>query len=1008
MKIFTSFLLCFLCVSGLSAQSYNEGVLSPRLQQKVDEAPDEQHLVYVLLTDHVDVDALEDSFDQRRVNLQQRANELITTLQAKAASTQPAFIEALKQMEGLDQNSIQPFWVNNVLFFEANGAAISAISHRNDIYFMDINVENSIEAYEEVSCNLPPSPDGIEPGLAAINAPALWQMGYTGYGGIAFGADTGIDQFHPAIAYKYAGYYQPNNETWVNFSQGGQVISSDTFPSQCGDHGNHTLGTILGLDRNTNDTIGVAYGALWIGTRILCDGIGTIDNIAAFQWALNPDGDASTFLDMPQVINNSWWDSSNNLEGQAQCTSVYIDVVSALEAAGIANIFSCGNQGGDPSTITAPKNINTDTFNIFSVGALNGNTSTYPITGFSSRGPSLCPADAGSSLEIKPEVSAPGNNVRSCELDGEYGSKSGTSMAAPHVAGAVLLLREAFPEITGKDALRALYHSCLDLGEVGEDNDYGMGMIDVLGAYNYLLDQGLIAVSPHAVNDALIVHIANRPVQCAALLSNKVTIENAGTDLLTSLDIQTTILEDNVAVVSFVTSWAGSLATRERAAVILEGPGLADGDYEMVVTLLNPNGVEDEKPLNNIGKAFFQRTQLDPYSVAILGIDAVTTCEFGRTLLYCDFEGLGSIAWYNTGQGGLKLEDGNYFLTPALSFDQTYYAEVRASEFGGRDSFDLDQMEIDGNAGRLIFDASEPFFLRSITVYSETAGPRIFSLSDAANTFSTDKFVSLTDAGKQEVLLEMEVPQGNNLRFGLSAGQPIPYSTDASYPYDLAGIGSIYTSTGAVNPSTTYFGFYDWEIQKYEACERVPILATVVEVDQAPAAMFSPSETQIDLEDGGAIEFTDASLDAISWYWDFGDGTNSSDQNPSHVYTEAGIYVVTLTIVGTEGCSDSNLETIIVTDSQTVGVRSPGDLTGQVRLYPNPTSGDLQLAFNLGKKYRLGIEIYDVYGRQLKIIAPDKYYQERLTLNMNEFPVGLYYVVFDAEGVQTAFKVVVE
>jgi len=607
MKLRISILFCLLC-TGLFAQSYNEGTLSLRLQQLIEDEPNEEHLVYVLLADHVDVDALEDSFDARKVSLQERAFELITTLQAKAEATQPAFIEELRQIDGLDPNSIAPFWVNNAVFFEANGAAISEISNRDDIYWMDMNVENAIEAYEDVSCALPPSPDGIENGLAAINAPALWAMGYTGYGGVAFGADTGIDQFHPAIAYKYAGYYQPNNETWVNFSLNGQVIQSDTFPSECGDHGNHTLGTILGLDRNTNDTIGVAFGALWIGTRILCDGIGTIDNIAAFQWALNPDGDVNTIEDMPQVINNSWWDSNNSLQGQGQCTSIYVNVVSALEAAGIANIFSAGNEGSNASTITAPKNINTDTFNIFCVAALNGNSSTFPVTGFSSRGPSLCPAPAGS-LEIKPEVAAPGNNVRSCELNGEYGSKSGTSMAAPHVAGAVLLLREAFPTITGKDALRALYHTCMDLGPVGEDNDYGMGLIDVLGAYNYLIDQGLTAVQPHADNDALLVHITNKPIHCAEFFSNKVTIENAGTTLLTSLEINTRILENNVEVASFDTNWSGSLATRERAEVILDGSSLPDGDYEMVVTLRNPNGVADEKPLN---KSFFSKNSFGP------------------------------------------------------------------------------------------------------------------------------------------------------------------------------------------------------------------------------------------------------------------------------------------------------------------------------------------------------------------------------------------------------------
>jgi hypothetical protein len=61
----------------------------------------------------------------------------------------------------------------------------------------------------------------------------------------------------------------------------------------------------LGLDRKTNDTIGVAFNASWIGGAILC-GVGTADNIGAFEWAVDPDGDDDTTDDIPDVINNSW------------------------------------------------------------------------------------------------------------------------------------------------------------------------------------------------------------------------------------------------------------------------------------------------------------------------------------------------------------------------------------------------------------------------------------------------------------------------------------------------------------------------------------------------------------------------------------------------------------------------------------------------------------------------------------------------------------------------------
>ena len=64
-------------------------------------------------------------------------------------------------------------------------------------------------------------------------------------------------------------------------------------------------------------------------------------------------------------------------------------------------------------------------------------------------------------------------------------------MAAPHVSGAVLLLKEAFPYLSGEELLMALYLTAVDLGDPGEDNTYGMGLIDVDAAFQYLANSNL-------------------------------------------------------------------------------------------------------------------------------------------------------------------------------------------------------------------------------------------------------------------------------------------------------------------------------------------------------------------------------------------------------------------------------------------------------------------------------------------------------------------------------------
>ncbi|NIV72239.1 MAG: S8 family serine peptidase, partial [Calditrichae bacterium] len=122
--------------------------------------------------------------------------------------------------------------------------------------------------------------------------------------------------------------------------------------------------------------------------------------------------------------------------------------------------------------------------NIWATGAVNGHNPSFPIASFSSRGPSTCGGTG--SLLIKPEACAPGVSVRSSQFNNQYGTLSGTSMACPHVVGAIALLKQAFPQFTGHQLKLALYNSAQDLGASGEDNTYGMGIIDVYAAFQSL------------------------------------------------------------------------------------------------------------------------------------------------------------------------------------------------------------------------------------------------------------------------------------------------------------------------------------------------------------------------------------------------------------------------------------------------------------------------------------------------------------------------------------------
>ena len=118
---------------------------------------------------------------------------------------------------------------------------------------------------------------------------------------------------------------------------------------------------MVGLDRLAEDTIGVAFDALWLGSSTSnCEEGGTQQSfVSIFQWAMNPDGNPSTTEDMPDVINNSW---SRDYPVQSDCGDpIQRQIADAVYAAGIAVVFSASNEGPDPLTIGDPPMENWDT-----------------------------------------------------------------------------------------------------------------------------------------------------------------------------------------------------------------------------------------------------------------------------------------------------------------------------------------------------------------------------------------------------------------------------------------------------------------------------------------------------------------------------------------------------------------------------------------------------------------------------------------------------------------------
>ncbi len=352
----------------------------------------------------------------------------------------------------LDAHNIayRPLWIVNALAVEGSTSEVQSLAQRHDVALLRANYTASLGAPAEAepitttetptdTAHIAPQQTDSEDETIAWNvrkvgADRVWyDFGISGQGITVANNDNGVNFEHPALLQQYRGYssagqinhdynwYDPNN--------------AEVSLENAGDHGTHTMGTIVARGNGTvqQPAYGVAPGARWMTAR----GCQTVtcrdaDLIEAAQWLLAPtDGnDQNPRPDLrPHIINNSWAGSEQS--------DWYMSYVTAWRAAGIFPIFVTGNTTGiSCGSVVSPG----DYANALSIGSTDREDQ---ISSFSRVGPT-------GNGSIKPDLTAPGSNIRSTIAGGNgYGVLQGTSMAAPHVAGTVALLWSANPALIG-------------------------------------------------------------------------------------------------------------------------------------------------------------------------------------------------------------------------------------------------------------------------------------------------------------------------------------------------------------------------------------------------------------------------------------------------------------------------------------------------------------------------------------------------------------------------------
>ncbi|MFZ1683076.1 MAG: S8 family serine peptidase [Candidatus Zixiibacteriota bacterium] len=590
---------------------------------------------------------------------QERHRATVVALKDNHERAQAGVVRSLRTLESSGRvTGIKQHWSVNVVEAEIDVSELSALAARGDIDFIQEQPEITLIAPMDNSgrpeaMQLVPDVSYYSPNLIHIKADQAHGMGYTGKGRVVCSFDTGILGGHPFLNRNWRGKGGSRADSIASWFDPADHLTaphipSKTFASPTG-HGTHVMGIMVGRNVAGDSTIGVAPDAKWISAGVVdCDGVSLLD---AFDWAADPDGDPNTLDDVPDVVNHSWGEKAS----WVQCKDIFFDAIDNLEALGIVNIFAAGNDGtSGTQTIVNPANRALDSLDCFAVGHLNSATDTIAAT--SSRGPSGC------NLATKPNVVAPGTAILSSYTGNVLATLSGTSMAAPHVAGLVALLRQKNPAATPAQIKQAILTSTRRIGAWGTmpNNIYGWGEIDCVAALNALA--GPSAGAP----DLRLYDFAHNSILPGGTVAGKLSVLNLGgaakndTALITGSDPSLTILDGLAAFPGTIATDSVSIAG-DSIKIQVSDTVTAGRMISVALTLISHDATTNARSTKVASLAIL----VEPASTKSVATHTINAIDF--SLSNYGSYGLGPGSMYSAGGVGFKFgSGGNDFFEAGL------------------------------------------------------------------------------------------------------------------------------------------------------------------------------------------------------------------------------------------------------------------------------------------------------------------------------------------------------
>ena len=407
----------------------------------------------------------------------------------------------------------------------------------------------------------------------AIKLPQAWDI-TTGVraGGevIVAVVDTGVFLTHSELAGQLV--------TGYDFIADPQIAADgdgiDANPDDPGDsaqlgssswHGTHVAGTVAALSNNTSGVAGVAWGAKIMPVRALGVGGGTgYDLIQALRYAAGLSNDSNTLpAQKADIINLSLGGRGFSLAGQI--------AVNAVRAQGVIIVAAAGNE--NDSQLFYPASYD----GVVSVSATDFVNNRAPYSNFGSRVDVAAP---GGNVGVDLNNDTYGDGILSTVVVDSTGTRNsalsfyhGTSMAAPHVAGVVALMRAVHPALSPADLDTLLSSGAIttDLGNTGRDDVFGHGLIDAFAAVQQAQQLANGGVAPEL--PALIV-VTPSQITMGLASTESLILSNQG-----GLSTSVTSVNANVSWLSVVALNVDANGLGEYQ-IVIDRSGLSDSTYQ--------------------------------------------------------------------------------------------------------------------------------------------------------------------------------------------------------------------------------------------------------------------------------------------------------------------------------------------------------------------------------------------------------------------------------------------